>query len=62
MQTITKEYQMFIDGEFVDSSSKETSRVINPATEEVISEVPKATIEDVKRAIESPTSQEHSSN
>jgi lactaldehyde dehydrogenase/glycolaldehyde dehydrogenase len=53
VQTITKKYQMYIDGEFVDSSSSETSRVINPATEEVISEVPMATVEDVKRAIES---------
>jgi lactaldehyde dehydrogenase / glycolaldehyde dehydrogenase len=51
MQTVTKKYQMFIDGEFVDSSSNETIQVVNPATEEVISEVPKATVEDVKRAI-----------
>lgn len=42
---------MFIDGEFVDSSSNEMTKVINPSTEEVISEVPKATVEDVKRAI-----------
>jgi lactaldehyde dehydrogenase/glycolaldehyde dehydrogenase len=53
MQTITKKYQMFIDGEFVDSSSNETIQVVNPATEEVISEVPRATVEDVKRAIDS---------
>ncbi|GED70444.1 aldehyde dehydrogenase [Brevibacillus reuszeri] len=52
MQIATKKYQMFIDGEFVDSSSQETTLVINPATEEVISEVPKGTVEDVRRAIE----------
>ncbi|MGG1661612.1 aldehyde dehydrogenase [Brevibacillus sp. NRS-1366] len=52
MQIATKKYQMFIDGEFVDSSSQETTQVINPATEEVISEVPKGTVEDVRRAIE----------
>ncbi len=53
MKTITKSYQMYIDGEFVDSSSGEISKVINPATEEVISEVPKATVKDVRRAIDS---------
>jgi lactaldehyde dehydrogenase / glycolaldehyde dehydrogenase len=53
MQTITKKYQMFIDGEFVDSSSNETIKVINPSTEEIISEVPKGTVEDVRRAIDS---------
>ena len=52
MKTATKTYQMYIDGEFTDAASKETSQVINPATEEVISEVPKATIEDVRRAID----------
>jgi lactaldehyde dehydrogenase/glycolaldehyde dehydrogenase len=44
---------MFIDGKFVDSSSNEMTKVINPSTEEVISEVPKATVEDVKIAIDS---------
>ncbi|WP_172463427.1 aldehyde dehydrogenase [Priestia endophytica] len=53
MQTEIKKYQMFIDGEFVNSSSQETTKVINPATEEVISEIPKGTVEDVRRAIES---------
>lgn len=43
---------MYIDGEWVESSSEETSSVINPATEEVIAYVPKATREDTKRALE----------
>ncbi|MBG9587595.1 aldehyde dehydrogenase [Cytobacillus firmus] len=43
---------MFINGEFVDSSSNETSQVINPATEEVISRVPKGTIADARRAVD----------
>ncbi|WP_436374839.1 aldehyde dehydrogenase [Cytobacillus sp. BC1816] len=47
-----KEYQMYIDGEFVDSSSNETSQVINPATTEVISQVPKGTIADARLAID----------
>jgi lactaldehyde dehydrogenase / glycolaldehyde dehydrogenase len=48
----TKEYKMYINGEFIESSSKEVSEVINPATEEVISTVPKATLEDVRTAID----------
>ncbi|MBX9976590.1 aldehyde dehydrogenase [Cytobacillus firmus] len=49
---IAVKYQMFIDGEFLDSSSKETMKVYNPATEEVISNVPKGTVEDARRAID----------
>lgn len=52
MKAITKNYQMYINGEFVDSSSKETIKVINPATEELVSTVPKATLEDTQRAID----------
>ena len=44
-----KRYEMLIDGEFVTSSR--LLSVINPATEEVISEVPACTIEDVNRAV-----------
>ena len=44
-----KRYEMLIDGEFVTSSRMLS--VINPATEEVISEVPACTIEDVNRAV-----------
>ncbi|MED4206375.1 aldehyde dehydrogenase [Neobacillus mesonae] len=47
-----KVYEMYIDGEFVQSSSNETSVVINPATEEVVSEVPKGTAADARRAVD----------
>jgi betaine-aldehyde dehydrogenase/aminobutyraldehyde dehydrogenase len=43
--------KMFIGGEWVDSSSGETLEVLNPATGEVIAEVPRATAEDVDRAV-----------
>jgi lactaldehyde dehydrogenase/glycolaldehyde dehydrogenase len=55
MSTITKtatairQYQMLIDGEFV--SSETMLPVLNPATEEVISEVPAATPEQVNSAV-----------
>jgi len=52
-QTEIKKYQMYINGEFVESISKEITQVISPATEEVISEIPKGTVEDVRRAIDS---------
>lgn len=48
-----KYLQMYIDGRFVSSSSGKLTQVINPATEEIISEVPKGTVEDVRLAIDS---------
>ncbi|MBI4009747.1 MAG: aminobutyraldehyde dehydrogenase [Candidatus Aenigmarchaeota archaeon] len=45
-------YRMYINGEWVDSESKETFDVINPTTEEVITEVPQGTKEDAKTAID----------
>lgn len=48
-----KHYQMFIKNEWRDSSTGETLEVINPATEEVIATVPKASHEDVDQAVAS---------
>ncbi|MEI2394235.1 aldehyde dehydrogenase [Paenibacillus phytohabitans] len=42
---------MYIDGQFTESEGKEWIEVTNPATDEVISQVPKATRNDVIRAI-----------
>jgi lactaldehyde dehydrogenase/glycolaldehyde dehydrogenase len=47
----TRRYQMFINGEFVPSSSSSMISVINPATEEGISEVPNGTAADVDAAV-----------
>src|ERR1700716_3410889 len=49
--TAVKRRQMFIGGEWVDGSGSESQEVINPATGEVIAEVPKGTLEDVDRAV-----------
>jgi 1-pyrroline dehydrogenase len=46
------QHKQFIGGEWVESSSGETLEVLNPATGEVIAEVPKSTSEDVDRAVE----------
>jgi betaine-aldehyde dehydrogenase len=51
MATAIKKGEMFIGGEWVDSSTGETQQIWNPATGEVIAEVPKANAEDVGRAV-----------
>jgi aminobutyraldehyde dehydrogenase len=51
MSVAAAQHKMFIGGEFVDSSSGETMEVLNPATGEVIAEVPRGTAEDVERAV-----------
>jgi betaine-aldehyde dehydrogenase/aminobutyraldehyde dehydrogenase len=51
MSVSVTQQKMFIGGEWVDSSSGETLEVLNPATGEVIAEVPRATAEDVDRAV-----------
>ncbi len=43
--------RMFINGDWADAESGETTQVINPATEEVIGEVPKGTVADIDRAV-----------
>ncbi|MBI9083620.1 MAG: NAD-dependent succinate-semialdehyde dehydrogenase [Desulfobacterales bacterium] len=47
------EYGLFIDGKWQNASDKKTFPVINPATEEIIGEVPSATPEDLEHALES---------
>ena len=46
-----RKYRMFIDGDSADASDGGTTPVINPATEEVIADVPAGTLEDVDRAV-----------
>ncbi|KIL47482.1 aldehyde dehydrogenase [Jeotgalibacillus campisalis] len=45
------EHKLFINGSYTDSMSNEWIDIINPATEEVISRTPKATEEDVNKAV-----------
>ena len=51
MSVAVGQQKMFVDGAFVDALSGETMEVLNPATGEVIAEVPKAGVEDVDRAV-----------
>ena len=47
-----KKYDNFINGKFVPASKGAVIKVLNPATEEIISEVPDSTDEDVTKAVE----------
>src|SRR5881227_3494661 len=51
MSTTTTAYKAFIGGESADSASGETMEVVNPATGEVIAEVPRCNADDVDRAV-----------
>ena len=44
--------KLLVASEFIDSESKETTSVRNPATGEVVDSVPKGTIADIRRAID----------
>jgi 1-pyrroline dehydrogenase len=52
VSTTISKHQNLIGSEWVDSSGGETMEVLNPATAEVIAEVPAATAEDVDRAVQ----------
>lgn len=45
------EYQLFMNGEFVDSKSKQTFDSINPFNQEIVAEVARATVDDARLAI-----------
>lgn len=54
MSTQSKSYpklQLFIAGEWIDAGDRQTTTVLNPATEEVLGELPHATNEDLDRAL-----------
>jgi aldehyde dehydrogenase (NAD+) len=44
-------YQLFIDGQYVESSGDATTVVVNPATEEQLGVVPEGTVADARRAV-----------
>ena len=46
-----KKYQMFIDGEWLDSDTKKTFKTLNPENNEPWAEVPEASTKDVDKAV-----------
>jgi 1-pyrroline dehydrogenase len=53
MQTPIKNWQMFVGGDWRDSSDGQTLPVINPATKDVIANIPAGTASDVDEAVRS---------
>src|SRR5215813_5408711 len=51
VKTEVKTYQMYINGEWVDSKSNKTFPVYDPASEEVMAQVPDSNADDVNRAV-----------
>lgn len=47
-----QKHQMYINGQFTDAENGEWMDVVNPSTDEAVSQVPKATRADVARAID----------
>ncbi len=52
MATTVSKHQNLVGGEWVDAAAGETMEVLNPATGETIAEVPRASAEDVDRAVQ----------
>ena len=52
MSTTVTSYKNLVGGEWVDAVEGETMEVLNPATGEVIAEVPRGTEADVERAVD----------
>src|SRR5438270_12535318 len=51
VKTEVRTYQMYVNGQWVESKSGKTFPVYDPCTEEVIAQVPDANAEDVNRAV-----------
>src|SRR2546422_10889475 len=51
MSTTETKHQILVGGAWTDAASGETMEVQNPATEDVIAEVPRCGAEDVDRAV-----------
>ncbi|XKE95497.1 aldehyde dehydrogenase [Metaplanococcus flavidus] len=47
-----QKHQLYVNGEYIDSTGTEWIDIINPATEEVISQIPKGNGQDVDKAVE----------
>ena len=54
-----KEFNQFINGKFVKSTSSEVTKVLNPCTEEVLSEIPHGSVEDANKALAAAKGSQH---
>ena len=46
-----KEFDQFINGKWVKSTSTRVTEVLNPCTEEVLSTIPEGSVEDANKAL-----------
>ena len=51
MATTVKQHRMYIGGEWVEGTGQDRLPVVNPATGETIAEIPRASEQDVDRAV-----------
>ncbi len=54
-----KEFNQFINGKFVKSTSTETIEITNPCTEEVLSVIPKGSATDAENALQAAQASQH---
>ena len=52
MGTVIMTGQLYVDGGWVDASSDLSEAVLNPATEEVLADIPQGSVADARRAID----------
>lgn len=57
-----KEFNQYINGKFVKSTSTEMTEVLNPCTEEVLALIPKGSIVDANNALEAAQAAQHGWN
>ena len=50
---MTKKLELFINGKFIQSETKDWLEVLDPSTQEVLCEVPLATEKEINLAVES---------
>ncbi|MGJ8758933.1 MAG: aldehyde dehydrogenase [Polaribacter sp.] len=54
-----QQFQQFINGKFVKSTSAEVTEVLNPCTEEVLSTIPHGSVEDANNALDAAQNAHH---
>ena len=57
-----KEFNQYINGKFVKSTSTKVTEVLNPCTEEVLSIIPEGSVEDANKALEAAQAAQHGWN
>jgi len=54
-----KQFEQFINGKFVKSTSTEVNEVLNPCTEEILSTIPHGSVKDANNALEAAQNAHH---